>query len=132
MFAVALRRPTGHRRVRGAAGLSAGWAGALATGGYVVSEFAADPVVGSHGVPPPLVLLAGAVIQALVGAAAGVVWRRSADRVLLLADALCRAPAAVPARPTSDVPAAPLRRPRRRWAVHRLAGRAPPVVPHSA
>ncbi|WP_432991004.1 hypothetical protein [Dactylosporangium sp. CA-233914] len=84
-------------------------------------------VSGPHAVPTPMLLLYGAAIHALVGAAAGLIWRRHSDRLLRLAVHLLKAgppqPATTPVSPADDT--LPLAT---RWLTGCAAGRAPPAA----
>jgi len=133
VFAVGLRRPGGRppavpEGLGAPEGMArtARWASALSTAGFVVAEFVEYALAGGHTVPPPLVLVVGGVVQAVVGAATGLVWRFSADSVFRLAAGM-RADHAVAAPPPRRPWAVRAVRPHPRWAVHRLAGRSPPA-----
>lgn len=102
-------------------------ASAASTATFLLVECVDVALAGAHAVPAPMLLLYGAAIHALVGAAAGLVWRRGTDRVLRLAVHLLRAGLPEPA--TRPVPPADHKLPlRTRWLADCAAGRAPPTV----
>ncbi|GAB3834582.1 hypothetical protein ACFPIJ_10660 [Dactylosporangium cerinum] len=103
-------------------------ASAASTATFLLVECVDVAVAGKHAVPAPMLLLYGAAIHALVGAAAGLVWQRNTDRVLRLAVHLLQA--GTPEPETTAVPPADDTLPlATRWLTGCAAGRAPPAAP---
>lgn len=125
------REPAAGRRQT--APFSVPIATALSTAGFLAAELlgagsATSGMTPDRVVPPPLILLVGCLVQALIGAGGALLWRASLAGVRRTMTFLYAAPAA-PAAGRAELATGRPQRPLPRWAVARLPARAPPLRP---